>query len=353
MKFISISTATLIAVLISNTALAQFTPNPNLATAHFSSTASTNISLQEISATKGLTARIVKLLKDNTDGGVVGLYLKQVKGSVLASSQSQTTFYPASTIKVLQHFHAMRAVEAGNVSLDSTKVKVYPNPPDSCSDNHAGQNFNNDTLRETLAKMMKNSDNQSTNAIQELFGNGNASIGRNAINKTAHNVIGMSKNSAVNHKSGCGGPSNNPANSLTLVDLGKLYEKVATGVFSSNSTRDTFYNLMIRSPGQITTVINEEAAKLGLNANIIQSFKNQVRTAVKAGGYTTGNGTKYNSIGGWVRLPFKKNGVVKSQEYVFGIFIDQATKINENFGVGLASSELLRDEIRAALTTFK
>ncbi|BAZ13420.1 hypothetical protein NIES4071_52590 [Calothrix sp. NIES-4071] len=116
MKFISISTATLIAVLISNTAFAQFTSNSDLATAHFSSTVvestpslvvsdttPTNISLQEISATNPLTARIVKLLKDNTDGGVVGLYLKQVNGSVLASSQSQTTFYPASTIKVLQH----------------------------------------------------------------------------------------------------------------------------------------------------------------------------------------------------------------------------------------------------------
>lgn len=297
-----------------------------------------------------LTARIKKLMTDNTDG-VVGLYLKRVNGPVLASSASQTPFYPASTIKVLEHLHSMRAVEAGTVNLNTTMVKVYPKAADSCSNNHTGQSFNKETLKTTLDKMMNNSNNQSTNAIQELFGNGNAAVGRNAINQTAHNIVGMSNNSAINHKFGCGGPNNNPANSLTLQDLGKLYEKVSTGLLS-NANRNTFYNLMLNGQGNITTVIDEEAAKLGLNAGTVQSFKKQVKTAAKAGSYSI-NGIKYASIGGWVSLPFKKNGVVKNQEYVFGLFVDKATKINDNFGVSSTRAELLRDEIRTALTTFK
>ncbi|WP_161938072.1 serine hydrolase [Mastigocoleus testarum] len=299
-----------------------------------------------------LTTRIGEMLRNNTDG-VSGLYLKKVNGSVLASLKADISFYPASTIKVLEHLHAMKQVEAGKVNLNSTKVKVYLDRADSCSDNHAGQKFEQENLRETLKKMMKNSNNQSTNAIQELFGNGKANVGRNTINQTAYNSLGMSKKTALNHKFACGGPSNDPANSLTLKDLGKLYEKVSTGVFTSNSNRDTFYELMLNRRGRILTVIDEEASKLGLSTNTVKSFKSKVKTAGKGGSFTTGNGKKYTSIGGWVKLPFQNGNSVTTRDYVFGLFIDKADTINDGFGIWSARAELLRDEIRKALVTFK
>ncbi|MCB0206383.1 MAG: hypothetical protein KDH89_16300, partial [Anaerolineae bacterium] len=56
---------------------------------------------------------------NNTDG-TFGYYLKRVGGGVMESYNSTFAFYPASTIKFLQHLHAMRAVDAGSVTLLGT-----------------------------------------------------------------------------------------------------------------------------------------------------------------------------------------------------------------------------------------
>ncbi|NJP10363.1 MAG: serine hydrolase [Leptolyngbyaceae cyanobacterium RU_5_1] len=299
-----------------------------------------------------LTSRLRRSLADSQDGGAYGLYLKQVGGAVLASLQSQRPFYPASTIKVLEHVHAMLRVDRGFENLDTTRVTKYPDASDSCSNNHSGQTSTRETLRQALKNMMENSDNQSTNALQEYFGNGNAVAGRNAINMTAHNTLGLTNATAINHKFGCGGPNNNPANSLTLSDLGKLYEEVASGLFRLEANRDTFYDLMLTGLGAINTVVDEEASSLNLAQSTLADFKNRMRTAAKAGSFST-NTAKYSSIGGWVVLPVKRNNTIISQEYVFGLFIDAADRIDENFSIWDARAELLRDEIRFALASFR
>ncbi len=299
-----------------------------------------------------LTSRLRRFLADSQDGGAYGLYLKQVGGSVLASLQSQHPFYPASTIKVLEHVHAMLRVDRGFENLDTTQVTKYPDASDSCSSNHSGQTSTTEKLRQALKNMMENSDNQSTNALQEYFGNGNAVAGLNAMNTTARNTLGLTNATAINHKFGCGGPSNNPANSLTLRDLGKLYEEVASGLFRSEANRETFYDLMLTSLGAISTVVDEEASGLNLAQSTLADFKSRIRTAAKAGSFST-NGTKYSSIGGWVALPVKRNNVILRQEYVFGLFIDAADQIDESFSIWDARAELLRDEIRFALASFR
>ncbi len=296
--------------------------------------------------TNDLTERIRGCIGDEVTGGAYGLYLKRVKGPVLASLQSDRKFYPASTIKVLEHVHAMCAVQAGNANLNNTKITIYPDESESCKDNHAGHSAESVTLREALDKMMNPSNNQATNGLQEFFGNGNAGQGRSAINNTAHAVLGMSNNSAIRHKFGCGGPSNNPANSLTLEDLGKLYEKTATGLLKA-SIRQDFYSLMINSAGDFKDIADEEAAKLGISGTVLQTFKNQIRTAHKGGNWS---GKKWNSIGGWVSLPVK-NG--SAREYVFGLFVDDAEEVKESFSIGKCRAELLRAEIRSALSTYK
>lgn len=298
--------------------------------------------------TNDLTNRMRYYLKTGNTGGAYGLRLKRVGGPVLASLQADRPFYPASTAKTLVHAHAMRMVDGG-MDLFGTQTTKYTNVSESCANNHAGHVSGvSETLDVALRKMMEQSDNQSTNALQELFGNGSAAWGRIVINATAHGVLDMSSDTTLAHKLGCGGPSNSPANSLTLVDLGSLYEHVATDFFTDPATRDLFYERMLNGRGAIDTVIDEEAAELGVSASVVSSFKSNIRTAAKAGSFTTGAGVDYLSIGGWIRLPTFRG----PRELTFGLFIDAADSITPGFNIWDARAELLRDEIRSALSTY-
>lgn len=290
---------------------------------------------------------VAVLLNKNTDG-TTGYYLKQVNGPVLAAKNETFAFYPASTIKVIEHLHIMRGVQSGYISL-KTPMDIWG---DSCADNHAGeQPETKEPLSTTLKLMMKESNNQRTNAIQDGFG-------RPAINNTAHQSAGMSQNSAINHKFGCGGPTSNPANSLTLADITLLYEGVAKGTLLSGTSRDTFYQLMLNETDAffIQQIIDEEAAKLGLPAAKTNSFKSQVKIALKAGGIPADyDGFLYESIAGYVSLPFLQscgNARTTHRGFVFGVFINKAKKITGGT-TGTAASELFRDQVRAALETWK
>ncbi len=296
--------------------------------------------------TNDLTNDMRKHLAANSEGGAYGLYLKKVDGNVLASLQEDKAFYPASTIKVLEHVHAMRAVQAGTVSL-ATNLKKYENGAESCADNHAGHTVTNVSLENILKTMMQNSDNQSTNAVQEYFGNGNAATGRQKINQTASGTLGLSSKTKINHKFGCGGPTNNPANSMTLADLGKLYEKVTTGTL--NAANEAKFDQLMDNMSKLTEVINEEANSLGISAANLQIFKNNLESRAKAGSFTSG-GKKYLSVGGWVSLPVKSGS---PKEYVFGLYIDKADSIQEGFSIWEAGAKMLRESIRQALATYQ
>jgi hypothetical protein len=297
--------------------------------------------------TNALTDRMRRYLDAGRTGGAYGLRLERVAGATLASLQADRPFYTASTVKTLVHAHAMRAVDAGNADLLTSQVIKYANAADSCSDAHAGQTSVVETLDQALRNMMEQSDNQSTNALQELFGGGSAAWGRLFINLTVHGPLSMSTASQLAHKLGCGGPSNDPANSLTLRDLLQLYDHVATDFFTDPASRDRFYDRMLNGRGAIDTVIDQEAAALGVSAAVATQFKSGTRTAAKAGSYSSG-GIDYLSIGGWVRLPFATG----AREYSFGLFIDEADSITPGFSIWDARAELLRDEIRAGLASY-
>lgn len=290
---------------------------------------------------------VAALLNKNTDG-TTGYYLKQVNGPVLTSNNEKFAFYPASTIKVIEHLHIMRGVQSGYILL-KTNMDIWG---DSCADNHAGeQPETKEPLSTTVKLMMKESNNQRTNAIQDGFG-------RPAINNTAHQAAGMSQSSAINHKFGCGGPTSNPPNSLTLADITLLYEGVAKGTSLSGTSRDTFYQLMLNETDAffIQQIIDEEAAKMELPAAKKNGFKSQVKIALKAGGIPASyDGFLYESIAGFVSLPFLQNcgnSRKVNRGFVFGVFINKAKKINGGT-TGTAASELFRDQVRNALTTWK
>ena len=293
------------------------------------------------------TDRMRKYLANSQNGGSYGVYLKKVGGSEIVNLMENKQFYPASTIKVLEHVHAMRAVQKGSAKL-TDQVTKFEIASQSCSDSHSGHKATKLSLQTILREMMEKSDNQSTNAVQEHFGNGNAASGRAAMNRTAYTVLKLSRRTKLNHKLGCGGPTNDPANKLTLKDIAKLYEKVETGALTGTH-KTKFYDLMLTGKSQFQTIADQEGKKLGLSSSVINSFKSGIKTAAKAGSFTSG-GKKYSSIGGWVSLPVKTGA---AREYTFGYFRDRANSIDEGYGAWDARGELLREQIRSALKTYK
>lgn len=298
-----------------------------------------------------LKVSVAGFLNLNTDG-TTGFYLKRVGGNVLMNNNESFVFYPASTIKVMEHLHAMRRVQNSSEFSLSTQIDVWG---DSCSDDHSDETPEVvEDLEHSLRLMMKNSNNQRTNAIQERFT-------RSSINLMAHQVLGMSNNSKLNHKFGCNGPASNPANKLTLVDISKLYEQVVQGNVISGTSRQKFYELMKNETDSffIEPLIDEEAQAIGLANSKKDQFKAAVRLARKSGGVPAGyDGFLYTSTAGYVSLPFagvcSANGraSVSPRNFVFGVFINKATNITEGT-LGTASSELFRTQIRDALKGWK
>jgi beta-lactamase class A len=292
---------------------------------------------------------------NNTDG-TFGYYLKRVDGAVMESYNPTFAFYPASTIKVLQHLHAMRAVDAGTVTLGGTNLNVCSGGV-NCTDNAntaalCGGAMVVETLQTALTNMMRPSNNQSTNAIQELFGNGTPSVGRAAMNTTAWTTVGMSNSTALRHKFACGNVANNPFNTATLADLGLLYEEAMTNdAVLPEPERTTFVQIMLNetNDGSLVTAINaivaQEAALIEMDPVDIQAFQNGIQFAHKAGNI----GTAYESDAGWVSLPV--NGGADARQYVFAHFVDAATT-NTLPSFDARTSELLRTAIRESLPLY-
>jgi hypothetical protein len=320
-----------------------------------------------------LSDDIQQLLEANTDG-TVGLYLKEVNGPVLANFNETFVTYPASTIKVLEHLHAMRAVESG-VDLDLTMLTVCRDcgtcasctactPPGvctgdvNCSDQSNavdGCTATTESLRCSLQRMMFVSSNQSTNAVQEIFGGGIPSAGRTAMNLTATDVVGTSVNTALEHKLACGNVSNNPFNTMTLEDMGLLYEEVATNPAVLMNPAQ-FYSLMLNETvgsldNAIDSVVNGEAALLGMDAADpdVVAFKSGFLLAYKAGNIPAANpgNNRYQSMAGWADFPFSCNE--PDRQYVYGYMIDNAT--TTTIGGNTVVSELLREEVADAMSS--
>ena len=296
---------------------------------------------------------IGNMMRDNTDG-VFGFYLKRVGGPVIADIMFDYAFYPASSIKVLQHAYAINRVQGG-MSIN-TPVQQWAN---STGDTHMGEPVPpTSPLGDVLEDMMVNSSNAATNHIQDHFGNANGVVGRGLINDYGHDVIGLSDSTWIRHKFGTGGPDgNNPWNTATLQDMGLIYERIADGTLLTSANRSLFYSLMLSEPwgtgtGQydaIMDLIDEEAADIGLSNAKRDTYKGYVQLAHKAGSLSVS--LQYVSNCGWIRLPVVSRGGsrVAFYEYVWGSFVDGFTFNTPPLS---PSVEVLRDEVRQTLMTF-
>lgn len=289
-----------------------------------------------------LTSEIDTLLNDGSTGGTYGFRLKKVGGEVLANLNANYVFYPASTIKVLHHVHAVRWIQAHGFAKSVTPIAVYYL---SCNGTDLAGKV---PLTTVLNDMMFNSNNKRTNAVQDWFG-------QNAINDTVHNVAGLSLNTQLFHKFACGGPTNIPANQMTVADITLLYEQLAKGSLLKSKYQALFEQLMRNQTNSniFSGVIADEASDLSLTASQQNKFYQDYTLAYKAGNIPAStDGTLYFSRAGYVTLPKKTCSKIIKNKFVFSMFIDQADSVDS--GLDLATvRELLRDQIRLALKSYK
>lgn len=324
--------------------------------------------------TNALTTRVGNILRNNIGGNIapyndddskrghtVGLRLEEVGGGTKASLQDTRKFYPASTIKVQEYWYIYRSLLQNDpnaaATLNNTSWGVCQNITNYSNNSNASVGCNTQqTLRTTLRQMMRQSDNEATNAIQDYAGNGNASNGRILMNNLAYNLLDWSNKSALKHKLNCGNVTNTNPNILILKDLNKLYEKVFSDPSALNPTLENLFiqNMLNHNNGflsdQLDIVIQNEGGKLGLTNDEIDDFIDGIRMVYKAGNIGDG----YHSIGGWIELPYYCG--LNSKQFVFSTFWDRATtRDNQNTGTKLSirtvAAELLRDEIRNAMSS--
>jgi len=297
-----------------------------------------------------LTTNVGQILRSGTDGKT-GAYLRRIGGSQLAGLQEDEAFEPASSIKIMHHTAAMRQVRLGNAKL-TDPILVYTATSGSCP---VDANGVYESLQTVLSKMMKNSDNNRTEAIRKKFGTSYI----NAVGT----AVGMTKSKVI-HRIGCGSQAIANPNRLTLVDSGKLFESVRNGYLGSS--KDDFYSLMLNTTNnfpnwgstRMTQIISQEASKLGISSSVANLFKSMVEVATKAGNYDFnlggGNWDYYLSQTGWFKLPCRSSFGVYYREYVGGVFGEKASnKTKLGNAVGAAAVELIRGEIHSALATWK
>lgn len=286
---------------------------------------------------------VLDMLEDGSTGGTVGFRLKEVGGPVHLSHNETFVFEPASTIKALIHVHAMRQVEDGTVigGQPVTLSRQIPNPWATTELNSCPQPTAPVTasLATGLWQMMVPSSNTWTQALRDFFTDADIDVTRQALDMD---------DTALNHVVGCGGP---PANELTLVDAGKLFEKVATGYLADP---DAAYQLMLGGGGPGTggydAMIDEEATGLGLSTSSLNLFKAQPGVAGKGGTYT--GGPEYRANAGWTKLGFKDADCeIVPHEYVYGGFIHAADEA-PTVSLSDVRREMLRPQIASALKSW-
>lgn len=305
------------------------------------------------------------ILEAGTLGGTRGLRLRQVGGNVLYSKNPDFVFYPASTIKVLQHLYAMSLVDDGLWGLDSMAVSVCTSAAGtncSAAPNPLACTVTDQDLSHVLAKMMEDSSNRHTNALQEHvtlfhypyappFQNDLTHYGRLVFNEFGTDELGLS-DTGINHKFGCGAYcDNDEPSTMTLRDAERIYRAIAvdTSILSPAGRVDLKDHMRNESEGLFDDIVDQEAAATGKTA-WKAAFRDRVYVVWKPGFWNC-SGKTYRSTAGLVQLP-THNGAYK-RLYTWGVF----THGSEDWAylpgtTGDAVQELLRTPIRAALLTW-
>ncbi len=311
-----------------------------------------------------ITDRVIDIIDDA--GGTVGMYVKEVGGSVIAAENETFAFEPASTVKVIPHLYAHIQVQDGNAAF-TDQVTLYEAL--GCPAN--AMVLGTEDLSSSLGKMMRVSDNPATRAQFELWGlmtlnDFTATLGANQTD--LQNIIG------------CQVP-NSPTvddNTTSLTDLGIFYEGVADSSLISGTIRQSFFDLMSGREQfedfgfdftgiwpKLVAMVDAEAPP-GMPTALKDDFKALMTANHKGGGYgkCLNNGCtsleQWLSFAGWAEFPTCENQTFGSQSYVWGIFIHGAIDNNNQpnnmayvtpagMALGNGAAEPLREQMEAAL----
>jgi hypothetical protein len=285
--------------------------------------------------------------------GFFGNYCKRVGGGVVVNVNANAIFEPASAAKINHHLTAWLDIQNGNNGTSLNTPVPYQGGDttvdggyDSCPQGQSDP-FVNQPLSWILTRMMVNSDNEATFSVTNFYG-GLANI------QATSALVGMS-DTLIRHHIGC--PSSANSNDTTLVDFGRIYEAIVTGLIS-DTNRETMFSQMGGSLNAIHLgIIDEEAADIGLPYFQREMFKNQIQVAGKGGNYGYGNGLADRAGFGWISLPAKTGCVVTPREYVYGSFYNKisnepSTGTGSRLALSTANAEMMREQYRAAMTTW-
>jgi Beta-lactamase enzyme family/Bacterial tandem repeat domain 1 len=325
--------------------------------------------------------------------GKWGFYLKRVGGSQLLGIGHDNVFEPASMIKIVHAVTAMRDIQ-NTATTTATPVTWYARPSDparypgdfdysddknKCAYDGSGNLLTDNTYSDQLGPVivkqtLQQSDNRATDALTRRYG-------FTALNNTAA-LAGMTK-SAVLHRIGCpklSSPQPVQHNRFTLVDAGRIYERVQNTTLLDTTHRNLLYGYMSGGPignGALKDMISAEATAAGLSASERGDFLERVVARSKGGSYDScpnfdGSGVcnpavaSSRTVGGTIWLPFKSGGGVTDTPYVYGRYwnatvnctfasVDAGTCAafnNNQNGIAKVAVEMFRAEVKKALATW-
>lgn len=286
-----------------------------------------------------------------TTDGRFGFILKPIGMGPALELHADMPFEPASAIKALVLFHALRSVERGEADLDEP-VRLLGTMRASCPEEGGSREV---PLREALRAMMQDSDNAATHALRERFSDG-------AILATAVE-LGL-RNTILRHRIGCAegldGAYENP-NQTTLRDLALLYERLDSSALADTS-RELAWQLMNTTTGRalpapLRRLVEQEAYVLPGADGLTEAFLAQARVTQKSGNYDWrigGQEYHHECRAGLIWLPIKDaRGTLHPTPHAVAAFVNDAS---DGESASLAATtlywECLRPRIRDALRSW-
>ena len=251
-----------------------------------------------------------------------GFLVRELDGSVRTALNEAQVFEPASTMKTVHAFTAMRRVALGDDNLMSN-CSSPSTLSGSCPD--LGAPWTDTSLNTALQGMLRQSNNLYTEGVRARYGTA-------AIVSLAQ-FVGAS-NVGINHTIGC--LANLPGaeeNTITLNDLYAIHTAASGGMLGAQELpfRALFINYGQLPSLPVDPIVTEELAQSGLSGADVAEFLSYFRMSGKLGGYDD-NGVQHRSWGCYMSVPIKAFGcAIVNREFFFGAFIndhDDATEAN-------------------------
>lgn len=296
-----------------------------------------------------------------------GFYLRRVAGSEVTGLQTTLTWEPASAIKAVHNLAVLFRTLVDDSLGSSFTYYTYPNSPffpntkDACPipGDEVAANRLTSTLDFGKDRMMSISDNRTTRGIVLRYG-----LPWIQAVAASPGLLNMTDTTINQDQIGCGFLGGK-RNFTTLVDMGKLYERVES-MTAQPQLQTEFYQPMNSGAGSLAAIVTAEANAMG-KGSIATAFISRIRNHFKGGSYDIPcsqagctNGLVYiRTNAGRIALPIRTGpSSFDERVYVYGTFVDNqfqctgcSTTAWDNARATIGA-ELFRAEIRSALQTW-